>query len=77
VIDISLVTNEDIWHELKKRHDAIILVTLNTYDQNREAVQISFCGGKFTCLGLAEHCINKIAEEAMTPPEDLQNGAFS
>lgn len=69
MIDLSLVSEDDIWEEISKRNCAAILVTLKGYDDNREGVQVSFSGGKFTCIGLAQHVLGKISEEAFDGEE--------
>lgn len=53
-IDLSLVSMDDIWEELKKRNEAVVLIDMKTLDNNRESSQISYKGGQFTCIGLIE-----------------------
>jgi len=65
MIDLSLVSEDAMWEEIQKRNTAAILVTLKEYDDKREGVAISYCGGKFTCVGLADHVLNKLTEEIM------------
>ena len=50
--DLSLVSMDDIWEELKKRNEAVVLIDMKTLDNNRESSQISYKGGQFTCIGL-------------------------
>lgn len=65
MIDLSLVSEEEMWEELKKRNTSVILITLKGYDDNREAVAVSYCGSKFMCIGLAEHCVSKIMQDSL------------
>lgn len=67
MIDLSLVSMDEIWEELKKRFDAVLLVDLKTYDSEREGAQISFKGGKFICIGLAEYAKKKILDDSVGP----------
>ena len=64
-IDLSLVSMDDIWEELKKRFDACLLVDLKEYDEQREGAQISYHGGKFICIGLAEYAKEKILKDSI------------
>lgn len=73
--DLSLVSDDEIWEEISKRNCSAILVTLKQYDDRREGVQVNFCGGKFTCIGLAEHCLTKILDEASNPDDDINGEA--
>ena len=66
MLDLSLVPMDDIWTEIKNRFDAVLLVDLKSYDSDREGCQISYKGGKFICIGLAEHARNKILSECLT-----------
>lgn len=52
--DLSLVSMDDIWDELKKRNEAVVLIDMKTLDKDRESSQVSYKGGQFTCLGLVE-----------------------
>ena len=67
MIDLSLVPMEDIWDELKKRFDAVVLIDLKEYDSNREGAMVSFKGGKFACIGLTEYAKRKIIDDSMGP----------
>lgn len=60
--DLSLVLEDELWEELKKRYDACVLVTLKTLDGKRESSQVSWHGGKFVCMGLAEVIIERIKD---------------
>ena len=62
--DLSLVSMDDIWEELKRRFDAILLVDLKSYDEHREGAKISYKGGKFICMGLADYAKEKILIDA-------------
>ena len=64
-MDLSLVSMEDIWDELKKRHDAIIMVDMKTLDGERESSQISYKGGQFTCVGLLEKAKAKLLKDML------------
>lgn len=70
-MNLSLITDEQLWNELSKRNTAAIMVTLKKYDSDREAVHVFYSGGKFTCLGLAEHCHNKIADAMADNDDDI------
>ena len=59
-IDLSMVLMDDIWEELKNRFDAILLVDLKNYDDTREGAKISYKGGKFVCMGLADYAKERI-----------------
>ena len=52
--DLSLVSMDEIWEELKKRNEAVVLVDMRTLDQERETSQLSYKGGQFVCLGMLE-----------------------
>ena len=61
--DLSLVSEDELWEEIKKRNDACVLVTLRTLDNQRESSQIVYAGGKFICMGLAERTKYRILAE--------------
>lgn len=61
--NLSLVLEDDLWKELCKRYDTILLVTHKNLDTLRESKQISYHGGKFTCVGLAETAKDKIIRD--------------
>ncbi len=69
MIDLSLVLLEDIWEELKKRHDSIIMAARNSVDGKVEDSFVYYKGGKFTCIGLAEHASDCIKYEARLAKE--------
>lgn len=54
MVDLSLISMDDIWEEIKKRFDAVVLIDMRTLDDTRESSQISYKGGQFTCLGMVE-----------------------
>jgi hypothetical protein len=58
--DLSLILEEELWAELCRRHDSVLMITLKNLDTKSEAAEISFHGGKFTCIGLAQRAIDKI-----------------
>ena len=58
--DLSLVLLDDIYQELCNRFDSFILCYVNNRGDKTEEVQINFKGGKLACIGLAEHCKDKI-----------------
>lgn len=72
MIDLSLVLMDDIWEELKKRYDGIILTIIKSRDNSHEESQVSFSGGKFTCIGLAEHTKDKILEDLRNSTEGVK-----
>jgi len=61
--DLSLVSLDAIWEELKNRFDGVILCTVKNRDNVHEERQLSFSGGKFTCIGLAEFAKYKLLQE--------------
>jgi hypothetical protein len=65
--DLSLVSMDDIWDEIKKRFDCVLLVDLKSIDSNREGAQVSFHGGKFACIGLAQYAVSKIMRDSLGP----------
>jgi hypothetical protein len=65
--DLSLVSEEDLWEEMKKRHHAAVLVTLKSYDVNREGIMVSYCGGRYACIGMAQYAMAKMMAEAIGP----------
>lgn len=69
--DLSLISLGDLWEEICKRNSVVIMATIKVYDDNREAVQILFHGGKFTGIGLAKHVLNTLEEEAISEDDDL------
>ena len=62
-VDLSLVSGDEIWEELKLRYDGVVLSTIKNMDEKSEGIQISFYGGKALCMGLCEHTKDKILEE--------------
>ena len=61
--DLTLVLEDDLWEEMKKRYEGFIFVTLNTLDKSRESIKINYHGGKSICIGLAELCKKRIIED--------------
>ena len=53
-MDLSLVLKEDIWEELKKRYDAVVLITYKDLTNEDSDIGISYYGGKALCAGLSE-----------------------
>jgi hypothetical protein len=68
---LALVTDSDLYDEFRRRNDSGIIVTLKHYDAEREAVNASFFGGRFVCVGLAEHIKNKILMESLDPNTEM------
>ena len=70
-IDLSLVPMDDIWEELKKRNDAVVLIDMRNLDKERDSSQISYKGGQFTCLGMVEkakaHLLKEMLEYRTKP----------
>ena len=60
--DLSLVSADAIWEELKNRYDGVILCTVKNKDNKHEERQLSFSGGKFICIGLAEYSKYKLID---------------
>jgi len=54
MIDLSLVLKDEIWEELKKRYDAVILITYKDLNGNDSDIGIDYYGGKALCAGLSE-----------------------
>lgn len=65
--DLSLVSFDEIWQELCKRYDGLILCYVQNRDNANEVWQINFYGGRFTCIGLAKACEHKILTEGLLP----------
>ena len=61
--DLTLVLEDDLWEEMKKRYDGFIFVTLANLDKHIETIKINYHGGKSTCIGLAELCKERIIED--------------
>ena len=61
--DLALVSLDAIWEELKNRYDGVILCTVKSRDNKNEERQLSFSGGKFICIGLAEYTKYKLIKE--------------
>ena len=65
--DLSLVPLQEIWDELRKRYDAVVLLDLIDMDKDREARGLNYNGSLYACLGLV-----KYAEAAILA--DIQRG---
>ena len=52
--DLSLILFDDIWEELKKRYDAVVLITYKSLTDIDSDIGISYYGGKALCAGLSE-----------------------
>ncbi len=65
--DLSLVSMDDIWEELKKRNDAVVLIDLKSHDEQRESSQISYKGGQFTCLGMVQKAAAYLISQMLAP----------
>ena len=59
-MDLSLVLTQDLWNELEKRNDAVILCGVSIRDSKYEESFVWYKGGQFTCLGLAEHAADML-----------------
>ena len=66
-VDLSFVSMDEIWEELKKRHDAVVLIDMISLDADREQSQTSYKGGKFVCIGLLEKAKAQIMKEILGP----------
>ncbi len=62
-VDLSLVPMEDLWEEIKSRKDAVLLVDMNNVDTLHETCNISYSGGKYTCMGLAKYAMERIFQD--------------
>lgn len=67
--ELSLVSEDDLWAEIQKRNCTAIMVTLKTYDSEREACGVYYWGSRFTCRGLAEHLIDTLAMDTFCDDE--------
>jgi len=68
-VDLSLVLDDELWEEIKKRFDGAILTTVRDINGKHEAIQISFCGGKAQAIGLAERTRDKILSDMRNDEE--------
>ncbi len=67
MIDLSLVSFDEIWEELCKRYSGLILCWVNEGEINKtEAFQLNYHGGKFTAIGLADALRHKILHDAIS-----------
>lgn len=65
IMDLSLVPMEEIWDEIKRRSDTVIMVELKSLDSEREAAQIAFKGGRYACLGLLQYASSRLIMESL------------
>lgn len=70
--DLSLISSDELWEEICRRNTVVVMATLKEYDDKREAVQVSFSGGKFSGIGLATHLLDVIKEEALHPDSEAE-----
>jgi len=61
--ELSLVPLDDILDELGKRVDSYVFAYVTEHDKVRDKSQVSFRGGKYSCLGLAVDIQNVISDE--------------
>jgi len=58
--DLSLVSFDDIWEELKNRYEVVVVLTIKNIDRNREARSMNSAGGRYSCLGLVAYAQDRI-----------------
>lgn len=68
--DLTLVTIDEMWDEIKKRNDAAVLVTLKNVDDQSEVSDTFYDGGKYTCVGLCEGMKEKILKNLIADEEE-------
>jgi len=61
-IDLSLVLDEEIFKELCKRYDGVIIARVRKIDSEHEDIVVDYHGGKILCVGLTEHVKDKLLE---------------
>lgn len=59
-VDLSLVTFDEIWDELKSRYDLVVVITSKDLDGKNDASEICYSGGKLASIGACEHARDKI-----------------
>ena len=61
--DLALVSMEDLWMEICKRHDVAVLIVSKRVTPVIDSMSFKYAGGKATCVGLCEHVKNVMLSE--------------
>ncbi len=65
-VDLSLVSREDIYKELVKRNDAIVIATFKIMGEKKRILSPFFSGPLLTTLGLSHYLSNHINQYITT-----------
>lgn len=68
--DLSLVTNDEMWEELKRRHDGVVLIMHRDINKHQTDTLYWFSGGKHLCLGLVRSVEHALRHDLLTPQEE-------
>lgn len=68
--DIDYITSEDMIDELKRRHEAIVIIGLIDLDSDRVSYMFSHQGGLVKCLGLVEYASTKLRHDIIEGEDD-------
>lgn len=62
-MDLSLVLDDEMWKELCRRYDSVILITYRNLEKGFDSTSMSYHGGKALCVGLCRHMEDKLLSE--------------
>lgn len=72
MIDLTLVSFEDILAELYKRYDACVVITRRLLSKDKEDVACHYHGGKVTAIGMCETLKNSLLDDLNDVREETE-----
>ena len=61
--NLSLISVDDLWEEIKRRNDAAVLITVKDRGDDTEEHRGFHSGSKFACIGLVTFFREKVIGE--------------
>lgn len=68
--DLDYITSADMIDELRRRHEAIVIVGMIDLDSDRIAYILSHHGGLVKCLGLVEYASTKLRHDIIEDEDE-------
>lgn len=61
-MNLELVTTEELWDEIAKRHSGAVLITITDISATQEGHQVWYRGGRLQAIGMLEQAKGDLCE---------------